>query len=81
MSQVSAAAPGKSGSSRGLAVVLGVLGVLAIILAILYLAGALNSVHFLVGSHHTGHHIVRAVVSFIVGLVLLGVGLFTGRSR
>lgn len=81
MSQVSAAAPRRSGSSRGLAVVLGVLGVLAIILAILYIAGAANSIHVLVGSVHKGHHIVRAVISFVVGLVLLGVALFTARSK
>jgi hypothetical protein len=81
VSQVSAAAPRRSGSSRGLALVLGILGVLAIILAILYIAGAANSIHFLVGSVHKGHHLVRAVVSFVVGLVLLGVAMFTARSR
>jgi uncharacterized membrane protein len=78
---VSAAAPRRSGSSRGLVIVLGVLGVLAIILAILYIAGAANSIHVLVGSVHKGHHIVRAVISFVVGLVLLGVALFTARSK
>lgn len=81
MSQVSAAAPRRSSSSRGLVIVLGVLGVLAIILAILYIAGAANSIHVLVGSVHKGHHIVRAVISFVVGLVLLGVALFTARSK
>jgi uncharacterized membrane protein YidH (DUF202 family) len=63
-------APGRP-NSRLLAIVLGVLGALAIILGILYIAGALNSVHFLVGHHHKGSHTVRAAVSFVVGVVLV----------
>jgi uncharacterized membrane protein YidH (DUF202 family) len=63
-------APGRS-SGRPLAIVLGILGILAIIVGILYVAGALNSVHFLVGSHHKGSHTVRAAVSFVIGVVLL----------
>jgi hypothetical protein len=63
------------------AIVLGVLGVLAIILGVLYVAGALNSVHFLVGSHHKGSHGVRAGVSFVVGIVLLVLAWAASRTR
>jgi hypothetical protein len=73
-------APGRS-SSRALTIVLGVLGVLAVILGVLYIAGALNSVHFLVGSHHHGSHVVRAAVSFVVGVVLLILAWAASRSR
>jgi hypothetical protein len=54
---------------------------LAIILGVLYVAGALNSVHFLVGAHHKGSHTVRAGVSFVVGVVLLILAWAAGRSR
>jgi uncharacterized membrane protein YidH (DUF202 family) len=60
--------------------VLAIIGVLAIILGILYVAGALNSVHFLVGSVHKGHHQVRAAVSFVVGVAFL-IGAFIARAR
>jgi hypothetical protein len=62
-------------------VILAILGILAIILGVLFFAGALNSVHFLVGSMHTGHHVVRGAVSVVVGVVLLALGWFTGRAR
>jgi len=75
-----ASAPARS-SSRALAIVLAVLGILAIILGVLYVAGALNSVHFLVGSHHKGSHTVRAAVSFVVGVVLLILAWAASRSR
>jgi hypothetical protein len=45
---------------RALAVILAIIGVLAIIAGILYAAGAANSLHFMVGSVHKGHHLVRA---------------------
>lgn len=54
---------------------------LAIILGALYVAGALNSVHFLVGSVHHGSHIVRAGVSFVAGVVLLILAWAASRSR
>ncbi len=76
----SAAAPARS-PNRALAIVLGILGVLAIILGALYVAGALNSVHFLVGSVHHGSHIVRAGVSFVAGVVLLILAWAASRSR
>jgi hypothetical protein len=61
-------------------VILAVIGILAIILGILYVSGALNSVHFLVGSVHKGHHQVRAAVSFVVGVAFL-IGAFIARAR
>ena len=48
-----------------------IIGVLAIIAGILYVAGIANSLHFMVGSVHKGHHVVRAAVSFVVGMVLV----------
>jgi hypothetical protein len=64
-----------------LAIILGILGALAIILGVLYIAGALNSVHFLVGSHHKGSHALRAGVSFVVGIVLLILAWAASRTR
>ncbi len=62
---------GGSSGRRPLAVILAIIGILAIIAGILYLAGAANSLHFMVGSVHKGHHLVRAAVSFAVGVALL----------
>jgi hypothetical protein len=73
-------APGRS-SNRALTIVLGVLGLLAVILGVLYIAGALNSIHFLVGSHHKGSHTVRAAVSFVVGVVLLILAWAASRTK
>lgn len=63
-----------SGDSPGrpaLAAILAILGVLAIIAGILYVSGTANSLHFMVGSVHRGHHQVRAAVSFVAGVALL----------
>jgi uncharacterized membrane protein YidH (DUF202 family) len=68
-----------SSSRRTLAIVLAILGVLAIIAGILYVAGAANSIHFMVGSVHHGSHMVRAAVSFVVGIVLLICAWFASR--
>jgi hypothetical protein len=65
---------------RALAVILAVIGVLAIIAGILYLAGAANSLHFMVGSVHKGHHLVRAAVSFAAGVALLAGAWFVARA-
>jgi hypothetical protein len=75
----SASTPGAS--SRGtLVIVLAVIGILGIITGILYLAGAANSLHFMVGSVHKGHHVIRAIVSLVVGAAFL-VGAYIARSR
>ena len=65
---------------RALAVILAIIGVLAIIAGILYLAGAANSLHFMVGSVHKGHHLVRAAVSFVAGVALLAGAWFIARA-
>jgi len=81
VSQVhSAPSSGGSPSRRALAVILAIVGVLAIIAGILYVAGAANSLHFLVGSVHKGHHLVRAAVSFVVGAALLIGAWFIART-
>jgi uncharacterized membrane protein YidH (DUF202 family) len=75
----SAPTSGGSPSRRALAVILAIIGVLAIIAGILYVAGAANSLHFMVGSVHKGHHLVRAAVSFVVGIALLTGAWFAAR--
>ena len=72
-------ASGGSADRRPLAIILTVLGVLAIIAGILYLAGVANSLHFMVGSVHKGQHLVRAAVSFVVGVALLAGAWFAVR--
>jgi hypothetical protein len=65
---------------RALAVILAIIGVLAIIAGILYVAGAANSLHFMVGSVHKGHHLVRAAVSFVAGVALLAGAWLAARA-
>ena len=72
--------PGGSPGRRVLAVILAIAGILAIIAGILYLAGAANSLHFMVGSVHKGHHPIRAGVSFVAGVVLLAGAWFAARA-
>ena len=72
---------GESSGRKALAAILAILGVLAIIAGILYVSKAANSVHFLVGSVHHGHHQVRAAVSFVAGVALLIGAWFAVRSR
>jgi hypothetical protein len=69
---VSSSNPSGASSGRGpLVIVLAVIGILGIIGGILYVSGAANSIHFIDGSVYKGHHQVRAVVSFIVGVAFL----------
>ena len=75
-----AVTPSGSNSRRLMALILAILGILAIIAGIMYLAGSANSLHFMVGSTHKGHHAVRAAVSFVLGLALLAAAWFTNRS-
>jgi hypothetical protein len=76
----SASTPGAAPSRAPLVIILTVVGVLAIIAAILYVSGAANSMHFLVGSVHKGHHVVRFIVSLVVGVAFL-IGAYIARSR
>jgi hypothetical protein len=61
-------------------IVLAVIGVLAIIAGILYVAGAANSIHFMVGNVHHGHHQIRAIVSFVIGIACL-IGAYIAWKR
>jgi len=61
-------------------IILAIIGILGIIAGILYLSGAANSLHFMVGSVHKGHHVVRATVSLVAGVAFL-IGAFIARSR
>jgi hypothetical protein len=76
----SASTPGTPSGRAPLVIVLAVIGILGIIAGILYLAGALNSIHFLVGSVHKGHHVIRAIVSLVVGAAFL-VGAYIARAK
>jgi hypothetical protein len=74
-------APSGASSARGpLVIVLTVIGILAIIARILYVSGAANSIHFMVGKVHHGHHQVRAIVSFVVGIACL-IGAYIAWTR
>ena len=76
----SASAPGGSAGRGPLVIILAVIGILAIIAGIMYVSGAANSLHFMDGSSHHGHHIIRAVVSFVVGIAFL-IGAYIAKSR
>jgi hypothetical protein len=77
----SAKTPGAPPSRGPLVIVLAVIGVLAIIAGILYISGAANSLHFMDGARHKGHHEVRAIVSFVVGIAFLVGAYIASRSR
>jgi hypothetical protein len=82
MSHVSSAgASGGSSSQRALVGILAILGLLAIVAGILYVTKTANSLHFMVGSVHKGHHEARAAVSFAVGIVLLIAAWLVARRR
>jgi uncharacterized membrane protein len=71
-----------SGASgrQTLVIVLAVIGILGIIAAIMYISGAANSIHIMVGSVHKGHHVIRFIVSLVVGAAFL-IGAYIARSR
>jgi hypothetical protein len=74
-------APSGASSARGpLVIVLTVIGILAIVAGILYVSGAANSIHFMVGSVHHGHHQIRAIVSFVIGIACL-IGAYIAKTR
>ena len=76
----SASAPSGSAGRGPLVIILAVIGILAIIAGIMYISGAANSLHFMSGSAHHGHHLVRAIVSFVVGIAFL-IGAYIAKSR
>ena len=66
-----AAAPRRSTAQWAIIGVLAILGILALVVAILFMTGAANSIHFLSGGVHHGHHQVRLTVSLVAGVLLL----------
>ena len=72
--------PGASSGRGTLVIVLAVIGILGIIAGIMYVSGAANSIHVMVGSVHHGHHVIRAIVSLVVGAAFL-VGAYIARAR
>jgi hypothetical protein len=76
----SAVTSGGSSAKRLLVAILAILGIVAIIAGFIYVAGAANSMHFLVGSSHKGHHLDRAAVSFVIGILLLAGAWITNRG-
>jgi len=70
-SAATAAAPRRSAAQWAIIAVLAILGILALVAAILYMTGAANSIHFLSGSVHHGHHGIRLTVSLVAGVLLL----------
>lgn len=71
---------GRSSGSRTLAIILAIIGILALIAGIIYLASTSVPSFMAAGSHqHSGHHMIRAIVSLVIGVVLLAGAWFTGR--
>jgi hypothetical protein len=77
----SASTPGAPPSRTPLVIILAVIEILAIIAGILYVSGAANSLHFMDGARHKGHHEIRAIVSFVVGIAFLVGAFIAARSR
>jgi len=75
----SGASSGTSSGRGALVIILTVIGILAIIAGILYVSGAANSIHFMVSVHH-GHHQVRAIVAFVIGIACL-IGAYIAHTR
>jgi uncharacterized integral membrane protein len=70
-STANAAAPRRTGAQWAIVGVLAILGILALVVAILFMTGAANSIHFLSGSVHHGHHQIRLTVSLVAGVLLI----------
>lgn len=74
MSTVTESGTRSSGKRIG-ALILAIVGILLVILALIYMTTAAGSLPSFIPGHlngSTGHHPLRAGVSLIVGLVLLG---------
>jgi uncharacterized membrane protein len=82
MSDTTAAVtPRRSTGQWALVAVLAVLGVVALVAAILFMAGAANSIHFLSGSVHKGHHAVRLTICLVLGIILLAGAAYFARAK
>lgn len=76
-----AAAPRRSAAQWVIVGVLAILGILALVVAILFLTGAANSIHFLSGSVHHGHHGIRLTVSLVAAILLLAAAGYFMRTK
>jgi uncharacterized membrane protein YdcZ (DUF606 family) len=74
---------GTRSSNKGLAVVLAILGVLAIVAGIIYTVVAAGSLPSFMGhiNGSTGHRALRTGTSYAVGVILLGLAWWVGRSK
>jgi hypothetical protein len=74
---------GRSASgNRAVVIILAVIGILALIAGIIYLAAGSVPGFMAAGSHqHSGHHLIRAVVSLVAGVALLVGAWFTARKN
>jgi hypothetical protein len=78
----SASTPGSASTRRrALTSILAIIGILGIILGLLYVFAAKSLPNMMVGHVHSGHHLVRAGTSFVVGLAFLAAAWLAGRSR
>src|SRR5215469_2600269 len=75
------AAPRRSAAQWTIVAVLAILGILALVVAILFITGAANSIHFLSGSVHHGHHGIRLTVSLVAAILLLAAAGYFMRSK
>jgi uncharacterized membrane protein len=74
--------PGSASTGkRTISWILTIIGILGIVLGLLYLFAAKSLPNFMVGHVHSGHHVVRASVSLVVGLALVVTGWLAGRRR
>ena len=74
--------PGSASTGkRTLSWILVIIGILGIILGLLYVFAAKSLPNMMVGHVHSGHHLVRASVSIIVGLIFVIAGWLAGRTR
>ena len=81
MNSASVSGSGPAGS-RGAAIVLAVIGILALIAGIVFLTSSSVPSFMSAGSHqHSGHHLIRAVVSLVIGVALLAGAWFAARRN
>jgi hypothetical protein len=66
-----ASVSGGASGRRALVIILAVIGILGIILAVIYFTTASSLPSFMVGATHHGHHVARAGVSLVVGILFL----------
>ena len=76
-----AMAPRRSAGQWTIVAVLAIVGILALVAAVLFMAGTANSIHFLSGSVHHGHHAIRMTICLVAGVILLAGAAYFARSK